>query len=405
MKKILFSVFVLFAISLTVHCQSSEGFKYQAVIRDANNLILNNQTFGMRFRIQQGNIGGSIIYSETFVTTSNNYGLVNLEIGSGTTSDDFTIIDWANGPYFLEVSVDFLSSGQWSVMGNSQLMSVPYAFHSKTADSILGGIAGLEIDPIFSSSIASTITAADTSYWNSFIDTQLDSTGIASLGYVAGPHTVNTDTQLDSIGIASFGYVAGPHTVDTDTQIDSIGIANFGYVAGPRTIDTQIDSIGIANFGYFTGPHTIDTQIDSIGIANFGYVAEKPYSIGMWPELGGYVFRTSSDGKHGLVAEVQDQSSSAVMWYGADNLINNPANHSVDAQKFCNWRMPSKEELNEMYLQRFAIGGNFNLTYWSSTEFSQPKAYSINFSISGNGAHSTDNKLAPVNYVRGVREF
>ena len=125
----------------------------------------------------------------------------------------------------------------------------------------------------------------------------------------------------------------------------------------------------------------------------------------MWPELGGYVFRISSDGKHGLVAEVQDQSSSAVMWYGADNFINNPANHSVDAQKFCNWRMPSKKELNEMYLQRFAIGGNFNLSYWSSTEFSQPKAYSQDFSISGNGAHSTDNKIVPVNYVRGVREF
>ena len=361
MKKILFSVFVLYAISLSVHCQSSEGFKYQAVIRDANNLILNNQTFGMRFRVQQGNIGGTIIYSETFVTTSNNYGLVNLEIGSGTTLDDFTIIDWANGPYFLEVSVDFLSSGQWSVMGNSQLMSVPYAFHSKIADSVLGGIAGHEIDPIFSSSIASTITAADTAYWNSFID-----------------------TQLDSIGIANFGYVAGPHTVDTDTQIDSIGIANFGYVAGP---------------------HTVDIQIDSIGIANFGYVAEKSYSIGMWPELGGYVFRISSDGKHGLVAEVQDQSSSAVMWYGADNFINNPANHSVDAQKFCNWRMPSKKELNEMYLQRFAIGGNFNLSYWSSTEFSQPKAYSQDFSLSGNGSVSTHNKLATVNYVRGVREF
>ena len=105
------------------------------------------------------------------------------------------------------------------------------------------------------------------------------------------------------------------------------------------------------------------------------------------------------------MAEVQDQSSSAVMWYGADNLINNPANHSVDAQKFCNWRMPSKKELNEMYLQRFAIGGNFNLTYWSSTQYDYYKCYSQDFSLSGNGSVSTHNKIATVNYVRGVREF
>jgi hypothetical protein len=36
-----------------------------------------------------------LVYSETFATTSNDFGLVNLEIGTGLTNDDFTAIDWA----------------------------------------------------------------------------------------------------------------------------------------------------------------------------------------------------------------------------------------------------------------------------------------------------------------------
>ena len=49
------------------------------------------------------------------------------------------------------------------------------------------------------------------------------------MGFVAGS---TVDTQIDSTGIANLGYVAGPHTIDTDTdtQIDSAGIANYGFV-------------------------------------------------------------------------------------------------------------------------------------------------------------------------------
>ena len=127
----------------------------------------------------------------------------------------------------------------------------------------------------------------------------------------------------------------------------------------------------------------------------------------MYPELGGYVFRISADGKHGLVAETQDQSSSPTKWYGCDNFINDPNNHSVDGQQFSNWRLPSKNELNEMYLHRLSIGGNFNLRYWCSTQFSQAKAYSQDFSTTGNGTTAMDNKISspPINYVRGLREF
>ena len=142
MKKILLSLVAIATISLTSLGQAPEGFKYQAVLRDAGNVILNGQVVGMRLTVQQGSIGGTAVYAETFTTATNAYGLVNLEIGLGTTLDDFTTIDWSAGPYFMETAVDVSGGVVYSVMGTSQLMSVPYALYAKTSGSSISGPQG-----------------------------------------------------------------------------------------------------------------------------------------------------------------------------------------------------------------------------------------------------------------------
>jgi hypothetical protein len=136
MRKILLSLFAITIITLNSYAQVPEGFKYQAVVRDARNLILNNQEVRMQLTIQQGAIGGRSVYTETFALTTNTYGIVNLEIGTGTTADDFTTIDWANGPYFIETAIDLSSGTSYSVIGTSQLMSVPYALYAKIANKV-----------------------------------------------------------------------------------------------------------------------------------------------------------------------------------------------------------------------------------------------------------------------------
>ena len=124
------------------------------------------------------------------------------------------------------------------------------------------------------------------------------------------------------------------------------------------------------------------------------------YTIGLWPELGGYVFWVSADGKHGLVAETQDQGPFS--WYEAQNLISNPSTHSVNGQKFRDWRMPTKFELNEMYLQQGAIGGFDDGGYWSSTELDSLVA---GVQLFGNGGQFNFNKANFNGDVRAVRAF
>ncbi len=144
MKKIILSVAAFVALSFNAIAQSPEAFKYQSVVRNASQNPIPNQAVGMRMTILQGSASGTVVYQETFSTTTNAYGLVNLEIGTGTVvgSGVFANIDWANGPFFLETAIDASGGTSYAVMGTSQLLSVPYALYAKTSGSSLPGPQG-----------------------------------------------------------------------------------------------------------------------------------------------------------------------------------------------------------------------------------------------------------------------
>ena len=134
MKKIILSIVAVAILSINSFGQAPEGFKYQAVVRNASNTILINQAVGLRMTIKQGSIVGTTVYSESFASTTSANGLVNVEIGNGTPiSGTFANIDWANGPFFIETAIDATGGSNYIVMGTSQLMSVPYALYAKTS--------------------------------------------------------------------------------------------------------------------------------------------------------------------------------------------------------------------------------------------------------------------------------
>ena len=58
-----------------------------------------------------------------------------------------------------------------------------------------------------------------------------------------------------------------------------------------------------------------------------------------------------------------------------------------------------------MFIHRTAIGGNFNLSYWTSTRETNSSAWQQDFNPSGNGSQSSQSVNSLANYVRAVREF
>jgi uncharacterized protein (TIGR02145 family) len=135
-------------MTTNVYAQAPNKMSYQAVIRNSSNTLVTNQTVGMRLSILQGSASGSSVYVETQVPTTNTNGLASIEIGGGTfVSGNFTSIDWANGPYFIQTEIDPSGSNNYTISGTSQLLSVPYALFSGngihgvsgTGDSLLLG--------------------------------------------------------------------------------------------------------------------------------------------------------------------------------------------------------------------------------------------------------------------------
>ena len=127
------------------------------------------------------------------------------------------------------------------------------------------------------------------------------------------------------------------------------------------------------------------------------------YSLGLNSDLGGYVFFLSTDSKHGLVAETQNQSASST-WYDAEDKISDQANHSDNGKKFTDWRLPTKNELNLMYSAKNSIGGFTSVFYWSSTENSTNYSGYAWWRYFGNGDQGTDGKNSSY-YVRAIRAF
>jgi len=140
-------IFIIFAVLLltaSVFAQSPQKMSYQAVIRNSSDALVTNTQVGMQISILQGAEDGTVVYTETQTPTTNANGLVSIEIGGEAGFDG---IDWANGIYFIKTETDPTGGASYSITGTSQLLSVPYALHAKTAETVTGGIA--ETDPVF----------------------------------------------------------------------------------------------------------------------------------------------------------------------------------------------------------------------------------------------------------------
>ena len=141
---------------------------------------------------------------------------------------------------------------------------------------------------------------------------------------------------------------------------------------------------------------------------------------------GGIVFWVDSSGQHGLIATTTNQG--LIQWYNGAYGTTNAVRDGVYAGQYnteriiatqtvgsyaaqicanCqeggygDWYLPSKYELNLLYLQKDIVGGFESGGYWSSTEYNSSNAWYQNF---GSGYQDYGNK-ANTYYVRAIRAF
>lgn len=105
-------------------------------MRDEAGHVLASEEVSVEISILKDSPEGEEVLTETHEIATNEFGLVNLQVGSLSSLEE---IDWKEGAYFVRLSVN------GSQMGTSPLLSVPYALHAATsADAFSGDYEDLE---------------------------------------------------------------------------------------------------------------------------------------------------------------------------------------------------------------------------------------------------------------------
>lgn len=134
MKRILLRLVVCLLVMATAtpaFPQAPKSFKYQSVARNTAGNPIATANIGVRLSIHDLSSGGTILYRETFTASTNAFGAFTLSVGTGAVvSGNFAAIPWAVGAKYIEIEADFAGGTNYTSMGSSQLLSVPYALHA-----------------------------------------------------------------------------------------------------------------------------------------------------------------------------------------------------------------------------------------------------------------------------------
>jgi hypothetical protein len=127
----------------------------------------------------EGSETGAVVYKEIYNPNpqTNLNGLVTIEIGGGIPiTGTFTDIDWSAGTYFIKTETDPTGGTTYTIIGTSQILSVPYALFSKKAQTAdyksltnlpnLSSYLTSESDPVFAGHPANGINSTLIGNWN-----------------------------------------------------------------------------------------------------------------------------------------------------------------------------------------------------------------------------------------------
>jgi len=407
-------------LSFNTAAQTPQKLSYQAIVRNASNSLVVSSEIGIRISILQGSPEGVAVYSEFLNTVSNANGLVSVEIGTGTgISGVFSAIDWSMGNYFVKTEIDPTGGTEYTITGTSQLLSVPYALHAKTAESLTEGIN--ETDPLFEQSATAGITEADTANWNSKLDSYTE-----------------TDPQFEQSVAAA---ITQADTANWNNKLDSYTETDPQFGQSVAAGITQADT---SNWNNKQDPLEPGAGISISGNVISAINTVPQYSVGDFAH-GGIVFWVDESGQHGLVCSKSDQSG-GIRWFAGtygntQSKGNGPLSGKLNtsiiisshvaigddnnayAARLCNelqileggrtygdWYLPSTEELKLMHQHRAVIqqtalangGSNFaDAYYWSSTELNFNFAQRLNFECGCQGSNNKDGLYR----VRAIRAF
>jgi hypothetical protein len=235
--------------------------------------------------------------------------------------------------------------------------------------------------------------------------------------------STNSITNITKLSASGGGNI----TDDGGTSIITRGVC-WSTVSNPTTSDFKTsDGTGNGNYSsnltglsIYTTYYVRAYATNSIGTAYGTEISFTTLGLTIGESYQGgkivYILLRGDPGydaitQHGLIVAPNDQSK-GIRWYNGsyitvgitsitlgtgkantDNIVSNQGVGSY-AAKICSdleldgysdWYLPSRDELNKLYINRIAVGGIGTDIYWSSSEYNIDEAWFQTFLDSGQG--------------------
>ena len=228
---------------------------------------------------------------------------------------------------------------------------------------------------------------------------------------------------LSGTMFAQVGINADGSDPDNSAMLD-VKSSEKGFLP-PRMTTTEMFAVASPAAGLMVYNTTLNTMVYYNGTSWKRADETTLFYLGM-SYGGGIVFYIDGAGKHGLIAATVDQpttsqnqwgftgvyGTSTDMGTGLDNTniivthggpTYGKISYDLVLNGYSDWYLPSKDELNQMYLHQSEIGGfNLAVSYISSSEGSVSSAWRQFFST---GTQAETPKANNTCHVRSVRSF
>lgn len=225
LKSALLTGIALAAFTLQLFSQLPQAVNYQAVARDASGNLLANQNVGLRFKVRSGSATGTVVYTETKSITTNQFGLFTHEIGKGSpTQGNFSSINWKSADMYLEVEIDAQGGTNYTSLGASQMLSVPYALSAPDEQTLIWSDATKTLTISGGNSVILPVSGGSVG--------PTGPTGVKGATGVTGPSGATGATgPAGSVSNLS-GDVTGAPGSNTVTKIQGRNVANTAPASG-----------------------------------------------------------------------------------------------------------------------------------------------------------------------------
>jgi len=262
--------FLLFTITIKAQLPPSNPdvfpykVNYQGIIKD-NDAVVAETNVTLYLSISRTSPLNSNIFQEEHSLTTDSNGVFSLLIGEGVNqSVSLSTIDWSDGPYFLKTSFKYTGEAGAPVdLGSIQLVTVPYALHAKTAESIIGDNIN-ETDPIYTGAPASGITAQNISDWNNLEESGW--TVVADTTYTMKNVSIGTESAENRLFVND--TLSDSHSTAVRVEgINLLGGTDFNTGVFSR-VNTTTDASGYGFYGTALGASTTGYRNGVRGVAS-----------------------------------------------------------------------------------------------------------------------------------------